>query len=582
MSEPASAAVPSPPRPAPRRRRRLYIGAAIVCGLLPVLALEAGLRLTDIGEEVTYQDSLVGFSRVSPLFECRDEEGVYRTARSHQVLFEEQQFAIEKPADGIRIFVLGGSSVRGRPYTTQTGFPRWLELELAARDPDHTYEVVNCGGLSYASYRLRHILEEVLEYEPDLIVLATGHNEFLEDRTYEDLKQRSWLRSSVEDQLHRLRTVRVVRELVHGNDAPTAEDERTILPELVEARLDQASGYGSYHRDDEWSAQVHHHFHRSIEAMVAMCRETEVPIVLVLLGSNVRDCPPFKSEHRPGLSLDEEQAWQAEFDRAGALEESDPQQALEHFQAAAQIDDEHALLRFRIARLLDRLGHIDEATGHYLAARDRDVCPLRMPESFAASLRKIAERTATPLVDGRGLIEAESDANLPGNDWYMDHVHPTIGGHQLIAEALTASAEDLVNAISLNPWSNDERRDARRRHLQSLGEIYLTNGYERVNWLESWAQRRRLLEDTLPRTPAAHLRYGHREWDFARHEHAWEQYRTAIEADLQMLRPLKVRIRQLIAQGRPTEAAQLVQRLIECERVPPDEADEMRTLIDPR
>jgi hypothetical protein len=579
MSEPASAADPPDPNHGLRRRRRLYIGAAIVCGLLPVLALEAALRLTDVGEQVTYQDPLVGFSRVAPLFERREEEGVYRTARSHQVLFEAQQFAIEKPADGIRIFVLGGSTVRGRPYATESAFARWLELELSARDTDHTYEVVNCGGLSYASYRLTHILDEVLEYEPDLIVAATGHNEFLEERTYESLKNRSWLRTAVEDRLHQLRTVRVLRELVHGDDAAEPDDERTVLPELVEARLDQASGYGSYHRDDAWAAQVRQHFERSIGAMIEMCGEAEVPMVLVLLGSNKRDCPPFKSEHRPGLSLDEEQAWQDRYDQAAALEESDPQQALAQYQAAARIDEEHALLRFRIARLLDRVGRSDEAREHYLAAKDRDVCPLRMPESFAAALRKIAERTRTRLVDGRGLIAAECDTHLPGNDWYMDHVHPTIGGHQIIAEALASSAEDLVAAISLGPWSDDERRASRRQHLQSLGQIYLSNGYERVNWLENWAQRRRLLEETLPRAPAAHLRYGHREWDFARQDQAWEHYRTALEADPQMLMPLKDRIVQLIAQGRPNEAMQLAQRLIALESVPADEAEVIRTLV---
>ena len=44
--------------------------------------------------------------------------------------------------------------------------------------------MINCGGVSYASYRLGPILDEVLGYEPDLIMLYTGHNEFLEARTY--------------------------------------------------------------------------------------------------------------------------------------------------------------------------------------------------------------------------------------------------------------------------------------------------------------------------------------------------------------------------------------------------------------
>src|SRR5690606_27327237 len=176
MTEPANPPEAARPAHPPRRRRRLFIAGAALCGLLPLLGLEAGLRLAGVGDEITYQDPLVGFSRVSPLCERDDDAGVYRTARSHQAAFEEQQVSIQQPASGIRIFCLGGSTVRGRPYTTESAFARWLQIELAARDPDHNYEVVNCGGLSYASYRLSRILEEVLAYEPDLIIVATGHN----------------------------------------------------------------------------------------------------------------------------------------------------------------------------------------------------------------------------------------------------------------------------------------------------------------------------------------------------------------------------------------------------------------------
>ena len=77
----------------------------------------------------------------------------------------------------------------GRPYTVETAFSSWLQLFLQYADPSKKWEVVNCGGVSYASYRLVPILEEVLEnYTPDLVILYTGQNEFLEDRTYAHLK----------------------------------------------------------------------------------------------------------------------------------------------------------------------------------------------------------------------------------------------------------------------------------------------------------------------------------------------------------------------------------------------------------
>ena len=71
-----------------------------------------------------------------------------------------------------RIFGLGGSTVHGRPYENDTSFLKWMELELSGRDSTRDYETVNCGGLSYASYRLTTLLSEVLQYDPDLIVIA--------------------------------------------------------------------------------------------------------------------------------------------------------------------------------------------------------------------------------------------------------------------------------------------------------------------------------------------------------------------------------------------------------------------------
>ena len=91
-------------------------------------------------------------------------------------------------------YCLGGSTVQGRPYAIETSFTTWLELNLRTADPRYQWEVVNCGGVSYASYRLVPILRELLAYEPDLFIICTGHNEFLEDRTYASVKARSGVR----------------------------------------------------------------------------------------------------------------------------------------------------------------------------------------------------------------------------------------------------------------------------------------------------------------------------------------------------------------------------------------------------
>ena len=75
------------------------------------------------------------------------------------------------------------------PFCSQRHVVR--AAHLMGCDPSTTYQAVNCGGVSYASYRLAPLVKEVLAYQPDLVIVMTGENEFLEDRTYQSVKTRS-------------------------------------------------------------------------------------------------------------------------------------------------------------------------------------------------------------------------------------------------------------------------------------------------------------------------------------------------------------------------------------------------------
>ncbi len=441
--------------------------------LLPFLALELALVILDVANPSLADDPLSGFSQAGRLFELDQRDEVYRTATARGLFFGDQEFAAEKPEDGFRVFCLGGSTVRGRPCTTESSFTRWLDLELADRSEGRTIEAVNCGGLSYASYRLRPIVAEVLKYRPDLIVVATGHNEFLEDRSYRGLKDRNAAVAWLEDRAMSLRTVTWCRRWLQS-DEPEKQSEG---PEEVQARLDEQRGFASYFRDAAWQDEVVSQYVESLKAMIAACRRAEVPLVLVRLGSNLRDCPPFKSEHRDGITPGELSTWQAAMDAGvAATDERRLDQALMAFREAEEIDDQFALVAWRIARTLDRLGRPEEAATAYRRARDLDVCPLRMITRLDKSLQRVASQSGTPLVDAAGAIEADSDDGLPGSDWYVDHVHPTLRGHQRIAELLV---EEIGRGgwLELSAAATAARvRLNRRRHFRRLGPVFFPTG----------------------------------------------------------------------------------------------------------
>src|SRR5437870_1583498 len=150
-ARPASARDGSDTHPQrPLWKSLLFRAIAIGLSLVPLLAGELALRAFGIGKPTDFNDPFVGFSDIHPLFVLNEQAGRYEIPKSRQTHFQPDSFSAEKPADEFRIFVLGGSTVQGRPWSIETSFTTWLKLHLDATDPTHRYEVVYCGGVSYA------------------------------------------------------------------------------------------------------------------------------------------------------------------------------------------------------------------------------------------------------------------------------------------------------------------------------------------------------------------------------------------------------------------------------------------------
>ena len=157
------------PRPPAGRRRWLFRIAAVLVGLSPFVAFEGLCAVFDWGRAGLHDDPFVGFRSVVPLFVLNEDQSRYEIPKARQAFFRPESFAAKKAPQEFRIFCLGGSTVQGRPFAIETAFSTWLEISLRAADPSRLWEVVNCGGVSYASYRLVPILEEVLGHEPDVV-----------------------------------------------------------------------------------------------------------------------------------------------------------------------------------------------------------------------------------------------------------------------------------------------------------------------------------------------------------------------------------------------------------------------------
>ena len=87
---------------------------------------------------------------------------------------------LPKPAAVIRVMCYGDSLTDG-PY--RGGWPAWLHV-LLNRGPailGRRFEVINAGVAGYSSHQgLRRFLEEVDEYQPDLLLVSFGWNDVAE------------------------------------------------------------------------------------------------------------------------------------------------------------------------------------------------------------------------------------------------------------------------------------------------------------------------------------------------------------------------------------------------------------------
>ena len=366
------------------------IGAVLV-GILLLTMVELALAVLGWGDPELADDPFVGFRSTRPLFVRNNDKNVFETAPNRLEFFRPESFSLSKAPNEFRVFCLGGSTVQGRPFAIETSFTTWLEIGLRSADPSRQWQVVNCGGVSYASYRLVPILAEVLGYQPDLVILYTGHNEFLEDRTYDHIKQRPALLASVMDAASQLRTFTLLSSGAHvlTGDVSAARTDRPMLNEEVEALLDYRGGLEQYHWDEPWRQGVIEHFEYNLRRMVAMCREREVPVWLVDPVANLRDCPPFKSEHRAGLTPGELLQWDSLRRKASLHYHSDMRKAADYLKQASLIDGQYAGLFYDLAKCYETMGMTKKARDAYVQAKDLDVCPLRILEPMNQAIHRV-------------------------------------------------------------------------------------------------------------------------------------------------------------------------------------------------
>jgi tetratricopeptide (TPR) repeat protein len=408
---------------APGPRRRLSLGKKILFAVIVNVAFFAVLELLLAAfgvTPITYsEDPFVGFTSRSPLFEAAqlpEGRAIYRTVPKKEQWFNPQEFAAEKPANGYRIFCMGESTTYGHPYFDATSFSGFLREYLKSADPRHAWEVINVGGISYASYRIAFLMEELVKYQPDLFIIYVGQNEFLERRTYSRLIDTPRAVRETAGVLAQSRVYSSLHRLIKRSSRGSSDT--SVLPDEVEAILDGTVGPDDYQRDDEQRSQVVAHYRYNMSRMVEIARSVGAKLLFVMPAVNERSMSPFKSQHRDNLQPEELARWEALVAAAAVQQKTgELAQALASLDQALEIDPRYADTHFQRGGVLYALQRYPEAKQAFQRAIDEDVCPLRMLSEMRPVIREIAAQNQVEVVDfqeGNGAARrAGSGAGTP-------------------------------------------------------------------------------------------------------------------------------------------------------------------------
>ena len=403
-------------------RKLLFSGVACIAF---IFAVEGILWLVGTETVLEREDPFRGFSRLVSVFELNGDVFRTRQPKGYRT-FNDQSFLARKPVDTVRIFCLGGSSAYGFPWDAQVAFPAILADVLSAAYPDQRFEAVNVAGMSYAMHRLRIVANEIMSYEPDMIIIYSGHNEFVETDFFRQLKHRSRQRQWLEHSLARSRfysSIQLLLNFQNKSDRPTDQERFEMF-----VRREPAT-FTKYQKQEIAAG-----FRNGLESIVRMAHERGVKVLLATVPCNLRHWRPEESIIGRQIDRKKGRHWSAaQHSGKRHLEAGRWIEAIRDLESALSIAPNYAQSHYLIAQAFEGREQWDEARQAYERACDLDASPNRRISAINEAVRSVTRAEQTLFVDVDRIFVENSEYGLVGFNLIEDYVHPTQEGHQLIA-----------------------------------------------------------------------------------------------------------------------------------------------------
>ena len=364
-------------------------------------------------------------------------------------------FSKQKPNDSFRIVIQGGSTAAGFPYGRWASLQGMLEQRFKRLYPDKNIEIINTAMAAVNSYTLLDFVDEIIAQQPDLVLIYAGHNEYLGIMGVGSAiagkggRLATLLHLAVKDwRLYQL-LQRVYSKVMLAEQVPQRADKS--LMSQVAAEKDIAL-------DSELFAQGVEQFSENMSLLLAKYQAAGIPLVLGNLVSNENGQVPFSSVG----DVD----WLAKRREAAAAKDSSPL-----FSSNSEIPSQGiAAHYFEYGLHMQAQGRFSEAKQAFVLAKDHDLLRFRAPSQFNDIITQLAKEYQTGLVDVQALFAEHSEGGIIGNPLMLEHLHPTIEGYFLLAEAYS---DYIVEQKLLGTAANFSLEQARQDiPLTKLDALY--------------------------------------------------------------------------------------------------------------
>jgi lysophospholipase L1-like esterase len=369
--------------------------------------------------------------------------------------FRPSVLAKHKPENAIRVFVLGGSTTFGLYVESRDAFPARIEQGLQEAAGDRVVEVVNLGCAGWASPRVANVLDAVLELDPDLVIVYSGHNEMLEGHldTLSALDRTNRLRARL------LSVSSLFAWMNHALGSLMGSRESDVVAEKVAAlRAGEIPTYEPLAVPDAERTLPREGFFRAaaagyaggIRSMQSAAEAAGVPILFILPIPNLL-APPSLSAHGAGFERPREFREAMEAARE-ALRDGQLELGLRQLDRAAELSPRHAMIRYWRAAALRSASRLSEARQEYQNALDLDVRTHRISSRLESTMIESVEAAGGRWIDLRPAFRGRLTAE-EANALFIDHLHPTPLGHRRIAEVAMPAVAELLE-IDASGWTS--------------------------------------------------------------------------------------------------------------------------------